>query len=103
MDEDEIQPAPDITDLDDLMQAAIALNTMAHTMVFDDGACVLPNCVNSDRDATAATTAAESAAGKVVNSAADETESSYELAPLEQPLVQELLLCSAVLDQDGAA
>ncbi|KAL3249208.1 hypothetical protein MRX96_056153 [Rhipicephalus microplus] len=72
VDQDEIQPAPDVTDLDNPMQAAIALNTIAHTMIFDDGACIITNCVNSDRDAMASTTPAESSAGKAAHSAADE-------------------------------
>lgn len=39
VDDDEIEPAPEVTDLEDPMQAVIALNTMAHTLIFDDGAC----------------------------------------------------------------
>ncbi|XP_049514189.1 uncharacterized protein LOC125941262 [Dermacentor silvarum] len=77
VDDDEIEPAPEVTDLEDPMQAAIALNTMAHTMIFDDGACVITKCVNSGGDTaagTAATTAAVSAMGtsSAAHSAADE-------------------------------
>ncbi|KAH6926332.1 hypothetical protein HPB50_017166 [Hyalomma asiaticum] len=36
-DDEEMEPAPEVTDLEDPMQAVIALNTMSHTMVFDDG------------------------------------------------------------------
>ncbi|KAL3195670.1 hypothetical protein MRX96_001797 [Rhipicephalus microplus] len=49
------------------MQAAIALNAMAHTTIFDDGACVITNCVNSGGDV-----AAESVAGKAAHSSPDE-------------------------------
>ncbi|XP_077564661.1 uncharacterized protein LOC144180144 [Haemaphysalis longicornis] len=35
-DDDEIEPLPEITDLEDPMQAIIALNAMSHTMVHDD-------------------------------------------------------------------
>ncbi|KAH6934229.1 hypothetical protein HPB50_021949 [Hyalomma asiaticum] len=33
---DEIEPAPEVTDLEDPLQAVIALKVMTHTMVFDD-------------------------------------------------------------------
>ncbi|KAL3254794.1 hypothetical protein MRX96_017536 [Rhipicephalus microplus] len=67
VDDGGIEPAPEVTDLEEPMQAAIALNAMAHTMIFDDGACVITNCVNSGGDV-----AAESVAGKAAHSAADE-------------------------------
>ncbi|KAG0442956.1 hypothetical protein HPB47_015446 [Ixodes persulcatus] len=53
VDDDEIEPAPEVTDLEDPMQAVIALNTMAHTLIFDDGACGV--------DTVAAITAARTA------------------------------------------
>ncbi|XP_049268753.1 LOW QUALITY PROTEIN: uncharacterized protein LOC125757327 [Rhipicephalus sanguineus] len=43
--DDEIEPAPKVTDLDDPLQAAIALNLMSHTMFIDDAAIV-----NTKRD-----------------------------------------------------
>ncbi|KAL3174688.1 hypothetical protein MRX96_011085 [Rhipicephalus microplus] len=67
VDDDEIEPAPEVTDLEEPMQAVIALNAMAHTMIFYDGACVITNCVNSGGDVVA-----ESVAGKAAHSAADE-------------------------------
>ncbi|KAG0414678.1 hypothetical protein HPB47_008170 [Ixodes persulcatus] len=60
VDDDEIEPAPEVTDLEDPMQAVIALNTMAHTLIFDDGACGV--------DTVAAITAARTA----VHSASDD-------------------------------
>ncbi|KAH7949643.1 hypothetical protein HPB49_013204 [Dermacentor silvarum] len=38
VDDDNIEPAPEITALEDPMQAVIALSTMSHTMLYDDGA-----------------------------------------------------------------
>ncbi|XP_075748108.1 uncharacterized protein LOC142814051 [Rhipicephalus microplus] len=67
VDDDEIEPAPEVTDLEEPMQAVIALNAMAHTMIFYDGACIITNCVNSGGDVVA-----ESVAGKAAHSAADE-------------------------------
>ncbi|XP_077548785.1 uncharacterized protein LOC144162186 [Haemaphysalis longicornis] len=52
VDDDDIEPVPEVTDLNDSMQAMIALNTMAHTMIFDDGACDITDN-NSDGDAAA--------------------------------------------------
>ncbi|KAG0415101.1 hypothetical protein HPB47_007740 [Ixodes persulcatus] len=74
VDDDEIEPAPEVTDLEDPMQAVIALNTMAHTLIFDDGACGV--------DTVAAITAARTA----VHSASDDL--GLIEAPLHEPMNQ---------------
>ncbi|KAH6933943.1 hypothetical protein HPB50_019135 [Hyalomma asiaticum] len=43
--DDEIEPPPEVTDLDDPLQAAIALNVISHTMLIDDAAIL-----NTKRD-----------------------------------------------------